>query len=378
MVPRALWITENYPPDRGGMAWSCDRIVRNLRRSGLIVDVAFFSRSVAPNVDWTAEVRDGGSELRGPAATDAGHAAAVLWSHVRRRHESAPYTHVVAFGGTLPLVVAPPFAAWLGAALVTLLRGNDFDTGLLAPGRSAAVHEALARAAAIGAVTTEQERKIRRLYPGQKVAWTPNGIDAEHWRLLPEDRARGAAWRATHVATGKRVLAFFGQLKRKKGVSFFLEALAASAREERFHLLFVGELDPELEAWIAGRPTVAHTILPFRDRYDLLPLYAASDLVVIPSFYDGMPNVLLEAAALGVPLLASKAGGMVDVLDEDSAILFATADAGACRRAIVRAADLGDEPLRLLAMKARTATLERFSETKETDRYRTLLGSRQT
>ncbi|MDD3147641.1 MAG: glycogen synthase, partial [Candidatus Riflebacteria bacterium] len=38
-----LWLTENYPPRRGGMAQACDRIVHNLRRAGLSVDVAFFS-----------------------------------------------------------------------------------------------------------------------------------------------------------------------------------------------------------------------------------------------------------------------------------------------------------------------------------------------
>src|SRR3954470_23537142 len=99
MDVRALWLTENYPPDRGGMAWSCDRIVRNLRRSGVLVDVACFGRAVAPGAEWTTEGREGGVELRGPASGDAGHASALLWGDVHRRHGATPYTHVVAFGG---------------------------------------------------------------------------------------------------------------------------------------------------------------------------------------------------------------------------------------------------------------------------------------
>jgi glycosyltransferase involved in cell wall biosynthesis len=374
MIVRALWLTENYPPDRGGMAGSCDRIVRNLRRAGETVDVACFGRAGVPSGDWTVEVREGGVELRGPAAADPGHAAALLWSHVRRQHQAPPYTHVVAFGGTLPLIAAPPFAAWLNVPLVTLVRGNDFDTGLLTPARSAAVREALAAASAVGAVSHEQVNKIRALYPDARIAWTPNGIDSARWRLLPEDRARGAAWRQAQVVPSRRVLGFFGQLKRKKGISFFLEALAASGVAERFHLLFVGDIEEEVQSWLATRePALAHSVLPFRDRHELLPLYAATDLVVIPSFYDGMPNVLLEAAPLGVGLLASDAGGMPDVLDASSALLFPAGDSHACRRAIVRAAEMSAPELARLAAAAGAIVAERFDERQETERHRALL-----
>jgi glycosyltransferase involved in cell wall biosynthesis len=377
MDVRALWLTETYPPDRGGMAWSCDRIVRNLRRSGVLVDVACFGRAVAPAAEWTTEVREGGVELRGPASGDAGHATAVLWNEVQRRHQAAPYTHVVAFGGLLPLVAAPPFAAWLDVPLVTLVRGNDFDTGLFVPGRGALVREALAGAAAIGAVTTEQVKKIRALYPRlpeRQVVWTPNGIDCSRWRLLPEDRARGAAWRRANVQASRRVLGFFGQLKRKKGAAFFLEALAESGVAERFHLLFVGDLEEDVQTWLTARqPPIAHSVLPFRDRYELLPLYAAADLVVVPSFYDGLPNVLLEAAALGIAPLASDAGGMTDVVGAASALLFAKGDRRACRRAVVRAAQVDDEELGRLGAAAQAVVAERFQERQETERYRALL-----
>ena len=41
---RLLLITENYPPDRGGMAESCDRIVRGLTREGVAMDLVHFDR----------------------------------------------------------------------------------------------------------------------------------------------------------------------------------------------------------------------------------------------------------------------------------------------------------------------------------------------
>ncbi|GLZ05987.1 hypothetical protein Acsp03_34530 [Actinomadura sp. NBRC 104412] len=60
----------------------------------------------------------------------------------------------------------------------------------------------------------------------------------------------------------------------------------------------------------------------------------------LPSFYDGMPNVALEAAALGVPLLASDAGGLADVADEEIGFVFPAGDAHACRAARASAEEL--------------------------------------
>ena len=90
--------------------------------------------------------------------------------------------------------------------------------------------------------------------------------------------------------------------KAKKGGVFLLDALTRSGVADRFHLLLAGWMAPDMEAWLAEHE-LEHTALPFLDRYELLPWYAACDFLAIPSFYDGLPNVLVEAAALGVPLL---------------------------------------------------------------------------
>ena len=110
MPARLLWLTETYPPDRGGMAQSCDRIVRHLRRAGIEIVVAYLGRRAT---DWTVEPREGGAEIRGPWDDDPGHAIQRLWTLVRRRHCDAPFTHVVAFGGLFPMLAGPAFAAWL-------------------------------------------------------------------------------------------------------------------------------------------------------------------------------------------------------------------------------------------------------------------------
>jgi glycosyltransferase involved in cell wall biosynthesis len=239
----------------------------------------------------------------------------------------------------------------------------------------------------VGAVTRDQVARIGALFPDTRAVWTPNGIDLEGWHLRDQDRARGRAFRSEEArriaaaqadidagadtdADGKTWLGFFGQLKAKKGTLFFLEALAASGRLRDTHLVMVGDVEEPVRAWLAGAAAApAHTLLPFRDRYDLLPMYAAVDLIVLPSFYDGMPNVLLEAAALGVPVLGSDAGAMPDVLGAEWPLSFAAGDHHACARVIARALDARPAERTRLGQAARQRVVADLDARAETQRY---------
>jgi len=364
---RLLFVTENYPPDRGGMGESCDRIVRGLGRAGAGIELVHFDRKAArPSRRATSN----GSVMRVPVDADAAHTINLLWNDLQQRVDLATVSHVVAFGGTLPLLSAPVFAAWMRRPLVTLLRGNELDAGLFDPRRRPVLDDALRRSAAVCAVTRTQAEKVAGLYPEIEPHVVVNGIDFDLWEPTPADRARASEWRAAHVEAPRRVLGFFGHLKSKKGVPFFVEALLRSGLAARFHLLLIGEIDEALQALLAEHPEVAHTLVATIDRFDLLPFYLASDLVVLPSHYDGFPNVLIEAMALERPLLASAAGGMRDVLaDGEQGYLFAPGDEHACRDAIARAAEAAGEELQRLGASAAQVARRRCDAREETRRY---------
>jgi glycogen synthase len=368
---RLLWLTENYFPSRGGMAQSCDRIVHGLRREGVSVDVAHFSRRAQ---SWKTESRRNGREWICPTGNDPSHAMNCLWNQLSQ--EQSGFTHVVAFGGLLPLIAAPVYAAWLGAPLITLLRGNDFDTAIFTPKRADVLREALQKSLRVCVVSRDKAKKINALFPNLEPLWIANGIDLEAWEPLPSHGERAHKWRRENVAEGRRVLGMFGHIKQKKGGLFFLQALLDSGLAEKFHLLFVGELDEEVKDWLnLHQAEIAHSIFPFTERYDLIPHYKACDMVVIASFYDGLPNVLLEAAGLGIPLLASTAGGMADVLENhQQGFLFPPGDAQACRRALHSAATASDEELQSLGKNSRLLVESRLSGRAETRSYLALFS----
>jgi|GEM_PF-373097 len=356
---RLLWLTENYPPDRGGMSVSCDRIVRGLRRASVQVDVVHLDRGFP----------------------DAAHTINTTWNRIRAT--ASETTHIVAFGGYLPMLAAPAFAAWLDRPLVTLIRGNELDAGLFDPRRRPMLEDALRRSAAVCTVTTEHAEKIAALF-GIEPRVIANGIDFDLWQATDGDRARVRTVIPSGVGTvipsgvegsGRaagapptppapsttlgmtKVLGFFGHLKSKKGVPFFLDVLRKTRHE--FHLLIVGEGELALDDF-------EHTRVAAVDRFELIPFYLSCDFVVLPSHYDGFPNVLIESAALGVPAVASKVGGMNDL---PAAILFEPGNEHACRAAIDRAARMTPEEISALGAEAARLAREKCDARDEARRY---------
>lgn len=370
---RLLWVTENYPPGRGGMAQSCDRIVRGLRGAGVEVDVAHLTRRSGPPTE-THEL--GGRLVTAPLADDPEHALRLLWTHLAGRS----YSHVVAFGGTYPMLSAPVYAAWAGAPLVTLLRGNDFDTGMFSVRRQSIVLSALRASARVCVVASGTEPLVRAVAPGVGVTVVGNSIDRSGWEVLPSERQKAAAWRAENVGAGRRTIGLVGQLKNKKGVRFLLDAITAGGHAGRLHVVLAGEIEESVSAWLCrsdpvGKERIAFSTFPFLDRYELLTVYAACDIVALPSFYDGLPNVALEAAALGIPLLASDAGGLADLVDDTIGFRFAAGDAAGCRSAVHRAASASPEALKTLGDAAADRVRDHHDPARETDGYLRVLAA---
>ena len=138
---------------------------------------------------------------------------------------------------------------------------------------------------------------------------------------------------------------------------------------ERIRLLVVGTLDAPTAA-ILDDPAIAPRSLriPFCPPGELAGLYAASDYVAIPSMFEGMPNVLLEAMACGVVPIVSDAGAMREVVtDGETGFVFASEVRATAGAATERAVALTAEELARMSKRVSEFVTSEFSIDRELD-----------
>jgi glycosyltransferase involved in cell wall biosynthesis len=166
-----------------------------------------------------------------------------------------------------------------------------------------------------------------------------NGVDASGL-YTPEALGNGARQQEleTHgIPRDALVVGFVGRVVRDKGVVELVEAWQA-LREEfpSLHLLMVGPFEtqdpvPPDVARVLQRDARIHLT---GEIHDMPPLYAAMDVVVLPSYREGLSTILLEAAAMGLPVVATRIPGCVDVvIDGVTGTLVPPRDAGALAEA---------------------------------------------
>ena len=161
---------------------------------------------------------------------------------------------------------------------------------------------------------------------------TPNGVDADLFK--PGDRSAARA-RLLPECRGPLVLVVGHLIARKRPLAALQGFLDGCDPEA--HLVFVGSgpLEQELRDAIAAHAVGQRVHLVGECRgEDLAGWYRAADLLVLASDREGRPNVVLEALASGLPVVATAAGGTPELMDRFPEQLVAPADGLALGRAI--------------------------------------------
>jgi glycosyltransferase involved in cell wall biosynthesis len=134
------------------------------------------------------------------------------------------------------------------------------------------------------------------------------------------------------------ILLTVGRLSHEKGHLDLIDALASIRNQDAFHWVVAGEGPerPAIEAAIAAKGLGSHVTLAGL-QHDIRPYYAVADLVVMPSHSEGSPNALLEAMIASKPIVATRAGGIPEIVDhEETAILVEPRKPAALAEAIHR------------------------------------------
>jgi colanic acid/amylovoran biosynthesis glycosyltransferase len=268
------------------------------------------------------------------------------------------------------------------AALVSRLSGVPYSftahaRDIFEYGDKQGVHDKVAAAATVIAISRHGSRRVIDLAGAEfasRVQVVPNGIDLSRFRQ-----------RAVEPVGTPQVLCV-ARLVEKKGQDTLLRAIAMLAREGRrlrCELVGDGPLREHLEAeaeWLGIADLV--TFSGAQDANGVLAAYQAATVFVLPcqvdsnGDQDGLPVSLVEAMAVGVPVISTRISGIPELIEEEvSGLLVEQFDARALAEAIAR---MLDEPELRAAMTTQARRVaETYDRTVTTQRFMDVTGIRE-
>ena len=181
------------------------------------------------------------------------------------------------------------------------------------------------RVFSVSRTTTEQ--LVARGIPRARVRTVPNPVALSH----------PSQTRPRFLGGGTELL-FVGRLSEEKGLDVLLRALASPHVPTRLRLDVAGD-GPCAVRWkaLSSSLGIEHRVRWLGVRRDIPDLLDRADALVLPSFREGLPLAVLEAASSAVPVLASRVGGVPEAVWEgETGLLLPPGDVAAWETALVR------------------------------------------
>jgi teichuronic acid biosynthesis glycosyltransferase TuaC len=186
-------------------------------------------------------------------------------------------------------------------------------------------------------VTKSDHLRQRAILMGindRKVRTVRNGCDPSVFHLA--DRVAARAQLAIDVSA--ELVLFVGRLDAKKGIVELLEAFASVASHRpRLLLAYIGD-GPGCEQLQgrARRLALEHRIILMGPcpSHKVAQWLAAANVLALPSYNEGYPNVVIEALSCGRPVIATNVGGILELVNEESGVLVSPRDSRALAHAI--------------------------------------------
>ncbi len=348
--------------DTGGMNVYVRELSRLLGRQGLTVDV--YTRRQDP---WEPMIVNFGPRARvihlpaGPAAPYAKHR---VWDHLpefvegvldfaarENLHYDLLHSHYWLSGW-----VALQLRALWSVPMVHMSHTLGYPKNAAAqqvweqdpPRRLQVEYEVLKHSDALVAESPASKQHMIQEYGVEpaRIQLIPCGVDTTLFRPMSQQQAR----QALALPPAVPLLLFVGRLQPLKGLSTLLQALhLVRPSYPTVQALIVGggvdEDDPHEGEELARLRTLAAqlgvtshvTFMKAQPQELLPPYYAAANVFVMPSHYESFGMVVLEAMACGIPVVASRVGGLAStVVHEQTGLLVPVGDASAFAEAIMR------------------------------------------
>lgn len=394
---RILILSTYYHPVVGGSETNARQLATYLQQHGF--DVTVLTKRVGRDTP-RREVLDGVTIIRVPPS--GSRSSAQKWLML-----PSVFVAMLRLHGTFDLVFSPDYrgigvAGILGALLLgrpsamgtqalgvinarnldpMLTRLHISTTGWLASLVRWPLRAIYTQADAYPAITRAIEREALDCgVPASRVHYLPNSVDVRRFRR-PEPGEREQLRKSLGWPNDKVICLYLARLSREKGLLDLMDAWREVTADDA--LLHVGGPDMEGHSFNVGPAARAfveeHAM---RDRVRFLgptsepeTLLRAADLLVQPSHWEAAPFGVLEAMATGLPVVATRVGGMAEYLTDDvNALLCEPHDPAALARQLRRM--IGDPSLRRrLADAGREVVVREFDQAVICDRYAELFRS---
>lgn len=226
--------------------------------------------------------------------------------------------------------------------IVITIHGSDINILIKSFIIKRMIRFSLTRAKCIITVSNALKEKIIGLgIAGNKIEILSNAIDSDKFKPINKIEAR----KKIDLPLTKKIILFVGNFVYAKNPLLLIDLAYEIKKQGRSDLFFIMVGDGELKQKIIDKIkylSVKEIVkLIEQKQHDEIPLWMnAADVFVLPSRFEGLPTVLVEAMACGLPIVATKVGGIPEIIkDNERGILIEPNDATAIVKGVLTLAD---------------------------------------
>ena len=269
-------------------------------------------RSLAPREEWDGQIRVlRPSYINVPGEPGWAQPDRFIADSAWRRRAEWSGARLIHGHYSLVGLAAARLADRIGVPFVLTFHGSDLNTW---PDRHVDrlgdLRTAVRKAAAVFAVSAALVTRLREL-TGAEAIQLPIGID--HRAVDASLPSKVAAREALGLSTDAVIALFVGHLVKEKGVREFVSAILQLG--DPFIGVLVGA-GPESSFRTSDPRAGGHVFYAGpRPHEEVVRFMAAADVLVLPSYGEGLPTVLVEAGSVGLPVVGSAVGGIPELLD---------------------------------------------------------------
>ncbi|MCM8802497.1 MAG: glycosyltransferase family 4 protein [Candidatus Omnitrophica bacterium] len=162
-------------------------------------------------------------------------------------------------------------------------------------------------------LSNEMKRELESYnFKKEKLFLIPNAVDVNKFK--PSEQKE--ILKTKFGYKGEKIIIYAGRLTEQKGVEYLIRSFRElEIKEKLLIILGEGDLKNKLEK-LTLELRISDSVLFLGKKENIIPYLQISDLFVLPSLGEGLPIVLLEAMACGLPVVVSKVGGNIDIVED--------------------------------------------------------------